>query len=252
MHVNKYLLPIFGVVPMLALVAITLLTGNWSTSGRTAVDMTRFGPADIKGWMTWQDISDGLDMPLDELYTLFAVPADIPPTTALKDMEKLLAGFETSTVRDTLSARQAGQPLPADTVAPMLTPAPTASDPAAATAATSMPSDPAVATSIPTQPAATPQHTPTGPGTGDGMGDGSGPTPLPPGQILPAAEIKGRLTLAEIAEQAAVPLDKLLASLNLPADFNPDTQVMTLITDGKLDEIQTVRDVVAALQAAGQ
>lgn len=246
MHVNKYLLPIFGVVPMLALVALTLFTGNWSTSGRTSVDMASLTPENIKGWMTWQDISDGLDIPLDDLYTLFAVPADIPPTTALKDMEKLLAGFETSTVRETLSVRQAGPPLPepASTVtpAPVLAPAPTASQPAPA------------ADTVPTsaQPVATPQHTPAGSSTGSGMGDGTGPTPLPPGQILPAAEIKGRHTLAEIAEQAAVPLDKLLAGLNLPADFDPDTQVMALIADGKLAEIQTVRDVVAALQAADQ
>lgn len=249
MHVNKYLLPIFGVVPMLALVVLTLFTGNWSTSGRASVDMTSLTPENIKGWMTWQDISDGLDIPLNDLYTLFAVPADIPPTTALKDMEKLLAGFETSTVRETLSARQTGAPPPvaplaqpasATTPAPVLSPEPTASQPAVDTAATSA------------QPMTTPQHTPAGSGTGSGMGDGTGPTPLPPGQILPATEIKGRLTLAEIAEQAAVPLDKLLAGLNLPADFDPDTQVMTLIADGKLAEIQTVRDVVATLQAAGQ
>jgi hypothetical protein len=75
---------------------------------------------------------------------------------------------------------------------------------------------------------------------------------LPAGRILPASEIKGRHTLAEIGQQAAVPLDTLLAALNLPADIDPNTAVKDLVSSGAVSEIQVVRDAVAELQAAGQ
>ena len=126
MRVNKFLLPLFGVVPMVAIVLIAQLTGNWSTSGRATVDMANMKPEDIKGWMTWQEVSDGFGIPLDELYALTGVPNDIPPTTAMKDMEGLLDGFETTTVREVVAAYLAGDVKPAepaiDEVAPRVDP----------------------------------------------------------------------------------------------------------------------------------
>jgi hypothetical protein len=58
-----------------------------------------------------------------------------------------------------------------------------------------------------------------------GDGTGVGPTPLPPGQVLPADQIKGRMTLREVAEQCAVPLDQLLAALNLPTTTDSDVAI---------------------------
>ena len=114
MRVNKFFLPLFGVVPMVAMVLIAQLTGNWSTSGRATVDMASMKPEDIKGWMTWQEVSEGFGIPLDELYALSGVPKDIPPTTAMKDMEGLLEGFETTTVREVVTAYLAGEAQPAE------------------------------------------------------------------------------------------------------------------------------------------
>ncbi len=105
---------------------------------------------------------------------------------------------------------------------------------------------PAAEDAAPARPVATPDHVPAG----DGLGDGTGPTPLPAGQVLPASEIKGRHTLAEIAQQAAVPLDGLLAALGLPAGFDPNTAVKDLASSGAVAEVQAVRDAVARLQAA--
>jgi len=247
MRVNKFLLPLFGVVPMVAMVLIAQLTGNWSTSGRATVDMASMTPEDIKGWMTWQEVSDGFGIPLDELYVLSGVPEDIPPTTAMKDMEGLLEGFETTTVREVVTAYLAGKAQPAEPpaseAAPAVEPSPGAV-PAAEPVPAATEAMPASGEDKPAQPVATQEHVPTG--------DGTGPTPLPPGQILPASEIKGRNTLAEIAAQAAVPLDKLIAALDLPADFDPNTQVKDLVDSGAVAEVQTVRDAVAELQAAGQ
>lgn len=252
MRVNKFLLPIFGVVPMVAMVLIAQLTGNWSTSGRATVDRANMKPEDIKGWMTWQEVSDGLGIPLNDLYSLAGVPADIPPTTAMKDMEGLVEGFETTTVREVVAAYLAGETQPAEPGAgaqPELMPEPTsgaASTPEATPPATLLAPD--AQDAAPAPPAATPAHVPAGDGM---MGDGTGPTPLPPGQILPASEIKGRHTLAEIARQAAVPLDALLTALNLPADFDPNTPVKDLVSSGAVAEIQAVRDAVGDLQAIG-
>ena len=252
MRVNKFLLPLFGVVPMVAIVLIAQLTGNWSTSGRATVDMANMKPEDIKGWMTWQEVSDGFGIPLDELYALTGVPNDIPPTTAMKDMEGLLDGFETTAVREVVAAYLAGDVKPAepamDEVTPRVEPTQDAAplvEPVPAATAT----QPDAADVAPVQPAATQEHVPAGDGSGDSTGDGTGPTPLPPGQILPAGEIKGRHTLAEIAQQAVVPLDELIVALNLPVGVDPNTQVKDLVSSGAVAEVQTVRDAVAELQA---
>lgn len=252
MRVNKYFLPLFGVVPMVAMVLIAQFTGNFSTSGRVAVDMGNMKPEDIKGWMTWQEVSDGFGIPLNQLYALAGVPGDIPPTTAMKDMEGLLEGFETTIVREVIAAYLAGTPppsaesglVPVSTVTPA-TPTLEAA-PAAAPAATEAPSAGGVAT--PVQPAMPQEHVPAGDGAGVGMGEGAGPTPLPPGQVLPAGEIKGRHTLADVAQQAAVPLDKLIAALNLPADVDPNTPIKDLVNTGAIAEVQTVRDAVVQIQ----
>jgi hypothetical protein len=69
---------------------------------------------------------------------------------------------------------------------------------------------------------------------------------------LPASEIKGRHTLADIGQQAAVPLDGLLAALELPAEFDLNAPVKDLLSSGAVADIQAVRDAVAKLQAAAQ
>jgi hypothetical protein len=102
-------------------------------------------------------------------------------------------------------------------------------------------------------PEATPEaadHIPAGDGTGQGTGDGSGEgVDVIAGGLNPA-DIKGRHTLAEIAEGTGVPLAALLAALKLDPNTDPDTQVRKLVEGGTLDEIEAVRTVVAELQAA--
>lgn len=214
MRVNAFFLPLVTLSFLLGSVWVAQATGVWSTSGRAVLSAGALTPADIKGWMTVQQVADGLKMPLADLYALAGLPADLPPTTALKDLEKLVAGFETSLLRDRLTAWQAAPPA-APTPAPTPTPAP---------------------------PVATP-HAPTG----AGGGDGTGPTPLPAGQVLPASQIKGRHTLADISTQCAVPFDTLLKALDLPADTPPTTQVKTLFETGPLT-LTELQARVAALQ----
>lgn len=221
MRVNAFFLPLVTLSFLLGSVWVTQATGMWSTSGREAIGTGALTPADIKGWMTLQQVADGLNVPLADLYALANLPTDLPPTTALKDLEKLVEGFETSLLRDRLAAWQAAPP-----AAP--TPMPTPTSPALL---------------------ATP-HAPTGVGgngAGTGTGDGTGPTPLPAGQVLPASQIKGRHTLADISTQCAVPFDTLLTALALPADTPPTTQVKTLFETGPLT-LAEVQARVAALK----
>lgn len=220
MRVNRYLMPLIVLVGLLGTVIVAQALGLWATSGRASVNLDSLTPADIKGWMTLQQVADGLGVPLAEVYAAGGVPADIPPTTALKDLEALVEGFETSAVRDAFT-------LPADAVEPtaeVIAPTPTLT---------------------PTPPAAM-EHQPN---PGSGAGDGTGPTPLPPGQILPASQIKGRMTLQQVSDQCAVELAALLAALNLPTDVNPNTPLKDLISQGALDEVSAVQTAVAALQS---
>ena len=93
MTVNKYLMPIIAIAALIAVVLGARLTGDWIVSGKQIPlgDMTA---ADIKGWMTLQNVSDGLQIPLPDLYKLAGIPegAAVPPTTAMKDLEGLVGG----------------------------------------------------------------------------------------------------------------------------------------------------------------
>jgi hypothetical protein len=93
-----------------------------------------------------------------------------------------------------------------------------------------------------------PVHTQPITGTHSGDGTSLGSTPLPPGQILPADQIKGRMTLREVSEQCAVWLDQLLVALNLPPDTDPNVAIKDLISQGKLSEVTVVKSAVAQLQ----
>ena len=66
---------------------------------------------------------------------------------------------------------------------------------------------------------------------------------------LTADQIKGRMTLREVADQCAVPFDQLLAALNLPPDTDANVAIKDLISQGTLSEVTMVKDAVAKLQA---
>jgi hypothetical protein len=219
MRVNRFLMPIIVIVVLLGTTLIAQAAGFWSTSGKDSVDLENMSAADIKGWMTLQQVIDGMKISKEELYAVGGIPLEVPTETALKELEGIVPGFEISTLRDKLAA-------PANPIEPA--PQPTA-------------------TPIPT-PIATLEHTQSITATHSGDGTGSGPTPLPPGQVLPADQIKGRMTLREVSDQCAVPLDQLLTALNLPSNADSNVAIKDLINTGTLTEVTVVKDVVAKLQ----
>ncbi len=226
MRVNRFLVPLLVIVTLLGTTFIAQAAGFWSTSGKDSLDLENMSAADIKGWMTLQQVMDGLQVSQEELYAVGGIPLDAPPETALKDLEGVVPDFEISTLREKL-------PAPANPL-----------DPAAPLEPTPLPQP----TATP-QLASTPVHTPAITDTHSGDGTGIGPTPLPPGQVLPADQIKGRMTLREVSDQCVVPLDQLLVALNLPLDTNPNVALKDLISQGTLSEVTPVKDAVAKLQA---
>ena len=221
MSANRYFLPILLILSILGSYAVAKASGYWSVSGKQTIDTENLSSSeDVRGWMTLEQLSVGYGIEQNELYRLLGIPTDIPPETALKDLEGLIPDFEVSSVRESLAiflGEAAFQPvsteLPDEELIFQETPAPTERIP-----------------------------------LGNGEGDGLGATPLPPGQFLVGSEIKGRQTLQEIIDGCQVNQRDLFNALGLPENTNLNTMVKDLIGTGNVDEIQTVRDVVTALQ----
>ena len=223
---NKYLMPILVLVALLGSYVVAQAAGFWAVSGKAMIDLENLtSSADIRGWMTLEQVIQGFGIPQAVLYAALGIPADIPASSALKDLEGIVAGFEITAVREAVDAYLSGGALP----------------PAQAPAAVPVQATP-TPTLLPTpQPTA---HLPQG----TGEGEGTGSTPLPPGQVLPGSEIKGRHTFQQIADQCQVNLADLFSALSLPADTDTNTALKDLVEQGVISEIQVVRDAVTALQ----
>lgn len=225
MRVNPLFVPLLFVFVLFGSVFGSQQLGLWSVTGRTAVNVANMTAADLKGWMTLTDVMTGIKISKPELYDLMKIPADVPETAALKDLEKIVPGFETSTLRDALTARGAAAPA---LIAP--------------TAVAPTPVAPAIQ--------ATARITGTGAlSATHATDDGTRPTPtaLPPGVTLSVDQIKGSMTLRQVSEQTGVPLGAILEALKLPADAGVDTALKDLISAGKLTEVTQVRDAVTRL-----
>jgi hypothetical protein len=222
MRVNPFLMPVIVIAVLLGTVLVAQAAGIWSTSGRTTVDLGQMTPADIKGWMTLQQVMDGLNISQADLYALAGIPADVPPTAVLKDLEPLVPGFEISALRDALTAWLG--------------------------ASGSRASTPISTTGAPAQADGVNTPTPVPPTPTPAVHSASTAAATASGQVLPADQIRGKMTLREVSEQCAVALDVLFAALNLPADTSPDAAIKDLVAQGKLAEVATVQQAVAALQ----
>jgi hypothetical protein len=225
MRVNPIFVPLLFVFVLFGSVFGSQQLGLWSVTGRTAVNVANMTAADLKGWMTLTDVMTGIKISKPELYDLMKIPADVPETAALKDLEKIVPGFETSTLRDALTARGAAAPA---LIAP--------------TAVAPTPVAPAIQATV--------RITGTGAlSATHATDDGTRPTPtaLPPGVTLSVDQIKGSMTLRQVSEQTGVPLGAILEALKLPADAGVDTALKDLISAGKLTEVTQVRDAVTRL-----
>ncbi len=235
MRVNKWFVPVLAVVLLLGTVGVAQATGWWIVSGKSMVDVQNMtSSADIKGWMTFEQVAAGFGMETATLYAELGLPADLPPETALKEMEAIIPGFEVSTVREAIDAWLGDDGIASDAAERDF------AQPAIAATAAVQPT--AAPTAAPSPTPVSVDHVPVGDGSGTGDGTGSGPA-----APTSAVEIKGRHTLRQIADATGISLDDLLAALELPADTNPNVEVRSLVESGAVAEVETIRTAVATL-----
>ncbi len=89
-------------------------TGYWSTSGKfdgkgTAITATGRDTAEIKGWMTFGEISQGYGVSLAEIAEAFKLP--VQDVTADKALNKMESGeFSVTKLRQWLDGRKVRAP----------------------------------------------------------------------------------------------------------------------------------------------
>ena len=222
MRINPFWIPILLVGALFGTVFTAQAMGQWSISGRESVDLTQLAPADIKGWMTLQQVIDGTGISQQDLYEVGGIPSDTAPSQALKDLETIVS---VTTLRDRLASKLGSTSSTATNVEPQVLPQATATHPLS-------PLTPAQVATPSVEKTAT--H--------------ATPTPLPAGLVLAADQIKGKMTLKEVSDQCAVPLDQLVAGLKLASNTDPNIAIKDLISQGKITEVTDAQKVVAALQ----
>ncbi len=106
MRVNRFLMPLIVIVALLGTTLIAQTMGFWSTRGKDSVELENMAAADIKGWMTLQQVMDGVRIPKEELYAVGSIPLDVPTSTALKDLEPLVPDFSVTALREAVAGLQ--------------------------------------------------------------------------------------------------------------------------------------------------
>jgi hypothetical protein len=216
MKVHRYVLPFVLIAVLLGSTLVGKAIGYWSTSGKTAVMVDETGAADpegIKGWMTLAQVSETYGIPKEELWARLNLPADLPADTALKDLEALIDGFETSAVRDAVVAYRAENPGSAPLVSEITPPA----KPAGEGEATPTPSGEAQAT--------------------------------PVGGLPSTSEIKGKNTLSDVAAMYGIPVERIIAEAGLPVDVDTKATLQTIASKYGI-EVLNIRQAVDRILAA--
>ncbi len=107
---------VFGVLVIAifaGVIGASMASGTFQTTGRTTAGGGRVAPqgetvTEIKGWMAIGDVAAAWNVPLPEILAAFALPADTPSATALKDLESDV--FSVSALRAWLATRGGSTP----------------------------------------------------------------------------------------------------------------------------------------------
>ncbi len=114
MRVNKYVMPIVLIVSMFAVVLAAQAAGMWLVTGSTQVVPTtasgRPDPEAIKGKMTLDEVIAAYAVPQADLYAALQLPAELPASTAIKDLESVIPNFEVDLVRQAVKDHYAAYP----------------------------------------------------------------------------------------------------------------------------------------------
>lgn len=287
MRVNKFVLPIAGVLLIVATIGGAMATGHWVTSGRqltqALIEKGELSAEDIKGWMTLEQISQWYGVPLDYLSGRLGISTEKAAQVAAKDLEDIIPDFETSDLREIVAeyleapAPQQGSPAGYLEAPPPEQASPAehleAAPPERGSPAKSLEAPPAQQGSptksleaAPTQqgsPAKSLEALP--PQEGDPEAPAvSGSTDHQPSQFVGAGagagegfdlsnvtspdEIRGRMTLDEVCNTFGFSLSDLLKRLGIDEPISGTTQLKTLSEERGI-EVSVVREVVAEMLA---
>lgn len=222
MRVNRWLVPVIAIVILLGSVPLAKVNGWWQTSGVKLITVEDVSPDDIRGSSTLGDVSAAFGIPMDELVSILNLPEAYPEDTKLKDLEGIV---EVGVARG-LIAQHLGIPWEYEEHEPseeavLATPEPTVPEP--------------TAVSSPTAPTPAPASAESAASETDAM---------------PAADIKGRMTLAEVSDLTGIPKDVLYKELGLASDVPATVPLRDLKETVEGFETSIVREVVEAYQAS--
>ena len=239
----------FGIMVFLVfwgVIGIGMVSGVWESkmSGIDPDSMT--SPAEIKGWMTAEDILCAFDIDKGQFFAALDLPADTDLGTKAKDLGKDL-GFETERVKEVV-AQLLGVPLEGE-AEPV---SETSSQPTSPETETTISSTGSTVTAPePGQPAGTDpaKDAPSSEGSGEATngegvprGDGTG-TPPQLAPVADASEIRGRSTFAEVSSVFGVPAEYIFEKLGIPKNQNPNTEIKDLTAKYGF-EVSDVRTLV--------
>ena len=148
MHVKPIAFGILTIALFAGTIGVTMASGTWQTTGRTSAGAGADGGGgaasdtgsgtgsgagagsapsgatsdDVKGWMAIGDVATASGAGLAEILAAFALPADTPPGTAVKDLESDL--FSVTALRAWLAGRSGPAGAASDPPATAGTPAP--------------------------------------------------------------------------------------------------------------------------------
>ena len=101
---NKIFKPAFVLLVVFLIffggIGITKLTGLYEVLPQPITSETKITPDEIKGYMTLEDLSNGLKINLDDVYQKLDLPTSIPKETKLKDIKNTIPDFEVEGARE--------------------------------------------------------------------------------------------------------------------------------------------------------
>ena len=113
MRINPFIFGVFVLAVFMGTILGFQAAGVWSVSGKISASGEAVEPIasdvnSIKGWMTLEQISTAFNVPVADILKKFELPADTPPTTALKDLETEV--FSVTDLRTWLQSRTVAAP----------------------------------------------------------------------------------------------------------------------------------------------
>lgn len=103
---NKSIKPLYVILLVVLLFFGTIgtakLAGIYQDTPKKITSETKLVPEEIKGYMTLEEVSQGLNIGLDDLYKKLNIPKSVPKNTKLKEIKNFVPEFEVEEAREML------------------------------------------------------------------------------------------------------------------------------------------------------